>query len=523
MPIPKTRETWHKLRRTIWIASAALTALAATAQAQETPQKGGTLIVARPADVNLWDPKFTNDNSSLWAQGQVFSNLIINSHDGTELLPSLAESWSISEDATSYTFNLRTEAAFCNGDLITADDVKFSFDRAMEDDSNVTWQFPADPVVTVVDEHTVQIELSRPNVAFVSYLTLWGSHILSKNFAEDVGIEALANQPMGSGAFCLDSWDKGQVAILTPNPGYWDSEKPYVDRVEMRVVQDDNARVLQLRSGEVDVALSIPFSQAASLENAPGLQTTMVTIFGTAAIVPNMRTVPAFADVKVRQAIAYAVDRQSMVDAMLFGNGEPAGSPFYGPGILFWTDDYAVGFDLDKAKALMAKSSVPDGFSVTLTIPSGDEMAAQTAVILNDQLGEIGIDVIISPVEAGTWWSLWSGGEFEMVYKLGTNDVLDPAMNIPFDFWPKDIGGSDSAFSGYKNERIIEISVAAEGELDPAKREVLYDELQRIAMEEMPQLYLFHPSVIYGVRDNVRGFAVFPTKGHRFWETWKVQ
>jgi peptide/nickel transport system substrate-binding protein len=236
-----------------------------------------------------------------------------------------------------------------------------------------------------------------------------------------------------------------------------------------------------------------------------------------------MRTVPAFADVKVRQAIAYAVDRQSMVDAMLFGNGEPAGSPFYGPGILFWTDDYAVGFDLDKAKALMAKSSVPDGFSVTLTIPSGDEMAAQTAVILNDQLGEIGIDVIISPVEAGTWWSLWSGGEFEMVYKLGTNDVLDPAMNIPFDFWPKDIGGSDSAFSGYKNERIIEISVAAEGELDPAKREVLYDELQRIAMEEMPQLYLFHPSVIYGVRDNVRGFAVFPTKGHRFWETWKVQ
>lgn len=523
MPIASTRTPGGALRRTVWFASAALTALATMAQAQDTPQKGGTLVVARPADVNLWDPKFTNDNASLWAQGQVFSNLIMNSPDGKELVPALAESWSISEDATTYTFNLRTDAAFCNGETITAEDVKFSFDRVMEDDSNVTWQFPADPVVSVVDDHTVQIELSRPNVAFVSYLTLWGSHILSKKYAEEVGIEALATQPMGSGAFCLERWDKGQVAILTPNPGYWDPDRPYVDRVEMRVVQDDNARVLQLRSGAVDIAMQIPFSQAASLRNAPGLETHMVTIFGTAAIVPNMRTVPALSDVKVRQAIAHAVDRQAMIDAMLFGNGQPAQSPFYGPGILFWTDAYGVDYDLEKAKALMAESSAPDGFSVTLTIPSGDEMAAQTAVILNDQLAEIGIEVIVSPVEAGTWWAMWSGGEFEMIYKLGTNDVIDPAMNIPFDFWPKDIGGSDSAFSGYANERIIEISVAAEGEQDQAKRAAMYDELQKIAMEEVPQLYLFHPTVIYGVRDEVKNFAIFPTKAHRFWEAWKVQ
>ena len=523
MTIHTTRGTGGVLRRTAWLASAALTALAATAQAQDTPQKGGTLVVARPADVELWDPKFTNGNPSIWAQGQIFANLIINSPDGTELLPSLAESWSISEDATTYTFKLRTNAGFCNGDMITAEDVKFSFDRAMEPGSRVTWQFPANPVVTAVDEHTIEIKLSRPNVAFVSYLTLWGSHVMSKAYAEEVGEEVLATKPMGSGAFCLESWDMGQVAILTPNPNYFDPDKPYVDRVEMRVVQDDNARVLQLRSGAVDVALQIPFSQVASLENAPGLKAHMVTIYGTAAIVPNVVKVPALADVKVRQAIAHAVDREAMIDAMLFGNGEPAQSPFYGPGIMFWTDDYAVSYDLDKAKALMAESSVPDGFSVTLTIPSGDEMAAQTAVILNDQLGEIGINVIISPVEAGTRWAMWSGGDFEMLYKLGTNDVIDPAMNIPFDFWPKTIGGSDSAFSGYVNERIIEISVAAEGEQDPAKRKVLYDELQKIAMEEMPQLYLFHPTVVYAVRDEVKNFAVFPTKLHRFWETWKVQ
>jgi peptide/nickel transport system substrate-binding protein len=497
--------------------------LAGPAMAQDEPVQGGTLVVARPADVNLWDPKYTNDNASLWAQHQVFANLIQNSADGLELRPSLAESWDISEDSTTYTFRLRQDAFFCNGEPITAEDVKFSFDRVMEDDSNVTWQFPANPVVTVIDDHTVQIDIDRPNVAFVSYLTLWGSHILSKDYAEEVGPEGLASAPMGSGAFCLERWDKGQVAVLTPNPGYWDPERPYVDRVEMRVVQDDNARVLQLRTGEIDVALQIPFSQAASLENAPGVDVEMVTIYGTAAIVPNMRTVPELADVKVRQAISYAVDREAMIDAILQGNGEPAQSPFYGPGILFHTDEFATGYDLEKARALMAESSAPDGFEVDLVIPSGDELAQQTAVILNDQLADIGITLNVVPVEAGTWWQMWSGGEFEMVYKLGTNDVIDPAMNIPFDFWPKDIGGSDSAFSGYVNERIIDISVQAEGAQDPALRAELYTELQKIAMEEVPQLYLFHPTIIYGTRESVKNFAVFPTKLHRFWEAWKTE
>jgi peptide/nickel transport system substrate-binding protein len=512
-------------RRRAGLASALLLAplLALPAMAQETPQRGGTLIVARPADVIQWDPKFTNGNESLWAQHQIFANLIQNSADGLELNPSLAERWEMSEDATTYTFFLRQDAFFCNGDQITAEDVKFSFDRAMEPDSRVTWQFPASPQVEVIDDFTVRITLNRPNVAFVSYLTLWGSHILSKDYAETVGAEEMTVNPLGSGAFCLERWDRGQMALLTPNPGYWDPEKPYVDAVEMRVVQDDNARVLQLRTGEIDVALQLPFSQASSLENAPGMDVNMVTIYGTAAIVPNVSKVPELADAKVRQAISYAIDREAMIQALLFGNGVPAQSPFYGPDILFHTADFGIEHDLDTARALMAESSAPDGFSVDLIVPSGDEMAAQTAVILNAQLAEIGIDVNIVPVEAGTRWQMWSTSEFEMVYKLGTNDVIDPAMNIPFDFWPKEIGGSDSAFSGYVNDRIIEISVAAEAELDPERRNVLYRELQQIAMEEVPQLYLYHPSIIYGVRENVHGFAVFPTKLHRFWEAWKEQ
>lgn len=481
---------------------------------------GGTLTVARPADVNLWDPKFTNDNDSLWAQGQVFANLLQISPDGTETRPWLAESFTINEDSSVYVFNLRQNAFFCDGSPITAEDVKFSFDRVTEPDSAVTWQFPSDPQVEVLDTYTVQITLSRPNVAFASYLTLWGSSILSKAHAERVGIPALAENPLGSGPFCLESWTKGSEVVLSPNPGYWDSERPYVDRVVLRVVQDDNARLLQVRTGAVDIALAIPFSLARALEGVSGVSTHTQTIFGSAALVPNLRTVPAFADLNVRQAMQRAIDKEAMIDALLFGQGVPAQSPFYGPGILFWTDEFAVEYDLDEARALMADSAFPDGFTATLILPSGDQLAQQTATIFADQMSQLGIDIRISPVEAGTWWEMWSSGSFELVYKLGTNDVLDPAMNIPFDFWSLAEGGSDSAFSGYRNEEIVRISMDAEAELDEAVRTEMYRELQRIAMIESPQFYLFHPTTIWAARDNVRNFAVFPTKAHRFWEAW---
>ncbi len=492
------------------------------AAASTEPVKGGVLVVARPADATLWDPKFTNDNNSLWAQHQVFATLVQNSADGTELKPWLAESWEINEDSSVFTFTLRDNAKFCNDTPITAEDVKFSLDRAMEEDSAVSWQFPSNPQVEVIDDLTVKITLDKPNVVFISYLTLWGTHILSKAYAEEVGIEAMAEQPLGSGPFCLEQWDKGQLIVLKPNPGYWDPTQPYVDEVQMRVVQDDNARVLQIQTGEVDIAMDIPYAQVAALEPVEGLDVFIDTLYGTAAIVPNLRTVPALADVKVRQAMLRALDRQAMVDSMLFGRGEVAKSPFYGSGVLYWTGAYEVPYDLEAAKQLMAESAFPDGFAAELTITSGDSLASETAVIVKDQLAQIGVEITISPVESGTWWELWSGGEFELLYKLGTNDVIDPGENIPFDFWSVEEGGSDAAFSGYYNAQIVELSMAAEAELDATKRAEIYDELQKIAMEEVPQLWLFHPSNRWAVRDNVEGFAVFPTKLHRFWEAWKV-
>ena len=502
------------------VAPASDAATAAPAAASEGPV---VLKVARSADVNNWDPKFTNDNNAIWAETQIFATLMQNSPDGKELRPWLAESLEWNKDATEVTFKLRANAKFCDGSQITSEDVKWSLERGKEKDSAVSWQFFANPTIQIIDDLTVKFTLDRPNVAFPNYLTLWGMSVLSKKYAEKVGVAALAEKPLGSGPFCMDRWDKGQLIVLKPNPGYWGDDASKVDEVHLIVVADDNARVLQLQSGEVDIALDIPYAQVEVLKASKGVEVTVDTLYGTAAIPLNQKTVPQFADKKIRQAMAHAINRQALVDAVLLGQGEVAKSPFYGPAILYWTGDFEIPFDLKIAKQLMAESTAPDGFTAELILPSGNTLAQQTAVILKDQLAQIKINVTISPVEEGTWWEMWSGGKFQMLYKLGTNDVIDPAENMPFDFWSIEEGGSDAAFTGFHNDRIVELSQMAEREFDSTKRGKLYEELQQIAMDEVPQLWLFHPSNRWATRDNIDGFSVFPTGLHRFWLASKTQ
>ncbi len=500
----------------------ATTAVSVGAQA-DTPTRGGKLVVARAADSSSWDPKFTNDTNTIQSQYQIYTTLIQNSTDGLELQPSLAEAWELSEDSRVFTFRLRDDAKFCDGSPITSEDVKFSFERAMEPDSRVTWQFPAAPTIETPDAQTVRITLNRPNVAFVSYLTLWGSSILSKAYAERVGVEEMGQNPLGSGPFCLARWNKGQSVVLSRNPHYWDAERPYLDEVELRVIADENAAMLQLRAGQIDVALSVPHNQYQALSGVPGIDVKRTNLWASASFVPNVRAMPAFQDVRVRQAMLAALDREAMVDAILFGNGQPVQSPFYGSGLLFHTADFGVDHDLELARKLMAESDFPDGFTARLTVPSGDDMANQMAVIVADQLSRIGVNLQIQPTEPGTILEMRRSGQFDMFYKLGSNTVIDPAMNIPFDFWSREEGGSDSAFSGYRNDDLVRLSKEAEGEQDPEKRGAIYREFQRIAMEEVPQLYLVHPSVVYATRSNVQGFDLFPTRTFRFWDTWKAQ
>jgi peptide/nickel transport system substrate-binding protein len=493
---------------------------AAQAQPTPTPTHGGTLTVAVPADPGTWDPKFGSDNAALWAQQQIFATLLQVSPDGKSVEPWLAESYDLSPDLKTATFHLRQNANFCDGTPITASDVKFSFDRALEPDSGVSWQFSKGTTVDVVDDHTVTVTNGQPSVWFVQAMTLWGTDILSQNYYQSLSKDDAATKPLGSGPFCLDSWDKGSGYVLKPNPGYWGTPA-WTDQVNVEVVQDDNARVLQLESGAVDIALDVPTNQVSAISNYPGVQSMSNKLWCLSELVPNEKGVPGFADKNVRQAMSYAIDRQALVNSVLLGQGEVAKSVFYGSEVTDWTGDFAPTYDLDKAKQLMAQSAFPNGFNTDFTIKAGDSVATATAVIVKDMLSKIGINVNITPVEAGTWFSTWSSYNYQMTFTTGCNGVVDPAENIPFEYLQVQDGGQGAAFTGWSNPEVTRLAHAAEVETDSAKRAQEYYDLQRIAMDEMPQIPLFHPMSHWGQRDDVFGFTVSQTSIYHLWDAWK--
>jgi peptide/nickel transport system substrate-binding protein len=337
--------------------------------------------------------------------------------------------------------------------------------------------------------------------------------IVSKDYAESHTAEEMANEPLGSGVFCMAEWKKGELIRLVPNEYSWlyeaGNKLPYVDEVLWYIVPDANSRTLMLEAGEVDIAIDPPYVELERLDAIEGLSAISVPLMGESTIWVNMRT--PFSDPKVRQAANYAIDKESLIDIVLQGYGAPAYSFLYLG--MYTNEEYGFPFDLDKAKELMAESEHPDGFEAELLVKAGDTVMEETGVVLKDQLAKIGIDVTITPLEAGTFFDRWFGSDFDMLYKLSTLDIYDSSENLNIDI-------NDAGFTGWKDPDLWEFAQAASREPDPDKRAEMFDELQRRYMEAPPQLPLFHPLARWAQWDYVNGFQLMNTNLHPFYYTW---
>ena len=525
-------------RRRLLLSALAVVALAVTflpaglrSSAQGTPasgalpelsvaeKTGGTLNVGISADAAQFDPILTQDNPSLWTEMEVFSRLVRVNTAGTDIEGDLASSWDVSDDGTVYTFHLRPEAKFSDGTPVTADDVVFSFERGVGEQSLVAWTFDAVKSVEAVDPQTVKITLKGPAAPFANDIALWGASIVSKSAVEKAG-DGFATAPVGSGPFMLESWDKGTQITLKKNPHYWEKDAsgnslPYLDQVNLLVLPDDNTRMLKLQAGEIDAALDIPYNQIATLGQDPALQVSATPLFGITGISLNQGK-QEFTDVNIRQAMNYAIDRDALVQTALFGNGLPACSPINR--VWFYTDKYCYHYDLEKAKQLMAASSAPDGFKTSLMVPAGDTVSNQLAVMVKDMLSKINIDVEIQPIDSGTLWDRWSKLDYEMVMGSGTSDNLDPNANMLFCCVSD--GGADSSYTGWKDPDVDAVFRKTQTEMDFAKRGELYDEFQKLVMERGPFIELVHQVNRYGSQSKVHNFFLDPTAHWHFEYAW---
>jgi peptide/nickel transport system substrate-binding protein len=461
---------------------------------------GGTITFARTADIFTFDPYNTQDDYSIFTELQVYDRLVKLSADGKGVEPELATEWKVADDGRSATFTLRDGVKFSDASPLTADDVVFSLTRAI--DQKGSWGFLFSPVkaVTKVDEKTIKLEMSEPFAPLLPALSTFAASVYSKANFEKYGDQA-GEHPLGTGAFMLDKWDKGSQVSLAKNPNYWQAGKPALDKVVFTVVGDDNARVLQLQSGAADIIDSVPPNQVEQMKGA-GIQ--IQRIEGTAVgwLTLNEAKKP-LNEANVRCALAYAVDRQAIADTVYFGLAKPAKSIIPSTTLFYDANTGPISFNLDKAKELLSKSSVPNGFELTATVPTGDSTRLAIAQIWADALKKIGVTLQVEQVEATTAQEQYNTEKYTVRISAWTNDTPDPdeMMGAGLDYQVQ-----NALHTGYKSDEVRNLVLNARKELDETKRAQLYSQIQTKVNVDCPFIYTVEVPRLYASSAKVQGF-----------------
>ncbi|GAA4529289.1 ABC transporter substrate-binding protein [Chelativorans composti] len=392
-----------------------------------------------------------------------------------EVLPGLAESWEVSEDGKVYTFKLRAGVKFHDGTTFDAEDVKFSLDRARAEDSVNAQKvlFSAIDTVEVVDPLTVKVTLKRPQGSFL-YNMGWGDAVIVAPESAETNKE----KPVGTGPFRFDRWARGASVTLVRNPDYW-GEPAALEKAEFRFVPDAAAAVPALLSGDVQAFPNFPASDALEQIKAdPRFAVVIGSTEGETILAMNNAKAP-FDNLKVRQAISHAIDREEIILGASNGLGQPIGSHFSPANEAYEDLTGLYPHDAEKAKQLLAEAGLADGFSATIKLPP-TTYARVGGEIVTSQLAEVDIKLEIIPME----WAQW----LEQVFTNKDFDLTIISHTEPNDI---DIYGRDGYYFGYNNPEFKTVMAELDATVDPEKRNELYRKAQRIIAEDAVNAFLF--------------------------------
>ena len=493
-----------------------------TSAACSSVKRGGTLTYGVDQDVISFDAANTQDNGSLWADMNIYDQLVRLNPEGTKVVPDLATSWDVKNGGTVIVFHLRQNARFYDGTPVTAQDVQFSYDRVRSPKSVVNWTLEAIKSDKATGKYTFEVTLKKPWAPFLNDITLWGASIMSKAAVTKLGGK-IKTHPVGSGPFYVAQDLPGQYVLLKRNPYYWEKDAcgkpyPYLDAVKLDYTPNDNTRIVKLESGALDAAVDIPYNLLQSVDKQPNITAKTTPQLGIMSVALNQAKFAPFKDVKVIQAMNYAIDRAAIVKAVFYGDARAATSPI-DPGVAFHTDKYGYPFNLAKAKALMKASKYPNGFKVTLLTISGDTLGNAVAVIMQNELKQIGIDMSLQALDSTTQFEQQTKKQFQMAWGYGTSDNLDPNENMLYCCVSD--GGADSANTGWKDPKADALFRQTQITLNPAKRGQLFDKWQKLIMAEGPFMWLVNPTNRFAYRDNVHNFFLQNTAHWPLWVAWK--
>ena len=490
----------------------------------DTPSSGEekTLVYGRGGDSVALDPAVVTDGESFTVTANLYDTIVNFGEKDVTIQPGLAKSWEPSEDGLTYTFQLQEGVKFHDGTDFNAEAVVKNVERwkaGGEKHPYYSSQFVVGDKqviesVTAEGDYTVVFKLSQPQAPFLKNLAMSPFAIASPT-AFEADEEGLSANPVGTGPFKFVEWKRNDSITIEKNEDYYIDSLPKLDKVVYRSIPDNSARLNALTAGEIDVADGLSPSDKASIESNDKLQLIERPSMNVGYLGLTTTRAP-FDNVKVRQAVNHAVDKQALVDAFYEGLAEPAKNPL--PPVISGYNDAITGYEYDpeKAKALLAEAGY-DGKEIELWampvprpyMPDGQKVAEA----IQKNLADVGMPSKIVTFEWATYLEKAQNGEAD-AFLLGWTGDNGDADNFIYTLLDADNIGSNN-YTFYDNQELHEVLVAAQTEIDEDKRNTLYKQAQEIVFADAPWVPLAHSTPILAAASNVDNYIAHPTGSDR--------
>lgn len=505
------------MRRRTWIAAVAAAVIALVSGAAAAPPKDAIVIGLLAEPVTMDPPQITDLNSTRVIK-RIFEGLTAQELGTYKIIPGLAKSWDISKDGLTYTFHLRDGVRFHDGTPLTAEAVKFCFDRQMNDQGPYykTGIYPYVKGflgnvagVEVVNPLTVQIRLKSPLTPFLQYLAHHSLYIYSPEALKKHGKDVVKH-PVGTGPFKLEAWEPGVKVVLGRNDQYWGGAPKIRQAIYVPIIEAQ-ARLAAIRTGEIDLTMDVPPDSLDALRKDPNVVVAEADSSAVWYVVLNTRH-PILKDRRVRQALNHAVNKEAIIRDILKGTAiaahspmSPAYGPFHEPQVTRYP------YDPDRARALLKEAGYPNGFDLTFLVPesgSGMQSPVEMGTVIQANLAAVGVRARIQTMEWGAYlkkyleapdmaemsWNPSIGDPDHMMYMLLSSDRFPPAFNAGF----------------FQHGKLDDLLRRARTTIDERERVPLYREAQRIVAEEAPWIFVDHGKQVIVHRKRVQHFKLHP-------------
>ena len=463
------------------------------------PVKGGeiTVGIAQDLDDSL-DPHQTVAAGTREVLFNIFEGLVKPNSDG-EMIPAVAEKYTLSEDGTTYTFTLREGVKFHNGQTVTAEDVVYSINRCAAvpegQEKPLVAAFSAVKSVEALDEKTVAVTIAQRDLEFISYMT---AAIIPADY------ENQDTAPVGTGPFKFVSRTPQQDFVMERFEDYWGAPA-WLDKVTYKICENADALVMNLNGGSIDLCAHLTSAQASQLnQNFQVLEGTMNLV---QAIYLNNQAKP-FDNQLVRQALCYAIDRQGIMDMVADGHGTAVGSSIYPAFTKYFLPELVDKYphDVAKAKELLAQAGYPDGFDMTISVPNNYQPHMDTAEVVAEQLREAGINVTIQPVEWSTWLdTIYNGRQFQATV-VGV-DAANMTARAMLERFTSDYGKN---FINYNNPAYDILFQQAINAQDEATQTDLYKQMESMLADTAANVYIQDLCDLVAMRQDLGGLKFYP-------------